>query len=184
MELDIRKYSKLRLKNVWRSVGQRLAHWKEEKKKKVMRRSTTRSRRPTHEGGGELEEEEHHIFLLYQHQELHRTMQLLSDLYGIPTLPGLERRMKVNGQKRRRKKKKDEDEEEKVATATLERRKMSKLMTMNKEMESIARDGTNTTMASRIGDDEDEETTTTWCKEEEQLLIMFHDCFSKELMAA
>ena len=74
------------------------------------------------------------------------------NLYGIPTLPGLERRMKVNGQKRRREKKKEEEEEkeeDKVSTATLEQRKMSeKILTMDKEMESIARDdedGTNTT---------------------------------------
>ena len=73
-----------------------------------------------------------------------------------------------------------------MATATLERRKMRKLMTMDKEMESIAQDdedGTNTTTASRIGNDKEED-TTTWCREEKKLLIMFHDCFSNELMAA
>ena len=60
--------------------------------------------------------------------------------------------MKVNGQKHRREKKKEDEEEkdqDKVSTATLERRKMSKkILSMDKEMESIARDdedGTNTT---------------------------------------
>ncbi len=72
-----------------------------------------------------------------------------------------------------------------MVTATLERRKMSKLMTMDKDLESIARDdeyGTNTTTASRIGVDKEED-TTTWCKEEKKLSIIFHDCFS-ELMTA
>lgn len=156
MELDIRKYSKLRMMNVWRSVVQRLDYWK-----KMRRRRNN---------GGKEEEEEHHVFLLYQHSELHRTMQLLSDMYGIPKLPGLEKRMKVGRQKERRKKKKKRDA---AAATTSERRKMSESIVWDKE-------GSKTTKTQI--DEFEEKETTTWCKEEELLLSMFHSCFSDELM--
>lgn len=170
MELDIRKYSKLRMKNVWGSVVQRLDYWKKMRKRR------------RNNGGKEEEEEEHHIFLLYQHSELHRTMQLLSEMYGIPKLPGLEKRMKVGRQKERRKKKKRDAVAAAAAATTSERRKMSTMVTMGKEHESIAwdKEGTKTTK-TQIGELEEEE-TTTWCKEEELLLSMFHSCFSDELM--
>jgi len=189
MELDIRQNSKIRMKNVWKSVVQRLEYWKKMRRKKRMN-----GNRNNEEGDDVEEGEEHHLFLLYQHSELHSTMQLLSEMYGIPTLPGLEKRFKDNSGRKRKKNKKTVTnetegdvavivEEETEAVQHEGRRKMRRKMRRKKGMEQqmdlpIDEEGTNIT-AAVIGEEDE---PMMYCKEEEQLLSMFHNCFSNELM--
>ncbi|KAL3757471.1 hypothetical protein ACHAWU_006678 [Discostella pseudostelligera] len=183
MELDIRQYTKMRMKNVWKSVVRRLEYL------------TSRERRRNGNNNNEEvdddeEGEEHHLFLLYHHSELHSTMQLLSEMYGIPTLPGLEKRFKDNSGRKRKKNKKtvtnetEADvavivEEETEAVQHEGRRKMrrKKRIEQQKDLPSDE-NGTNTT-ATVIGEEDE---PMMYCKEEERLLDMFHDCFSDELM--